>query len=588
MLHQGLEQTKAQGYPAVRAILKNSYGEKVDGIEDAKITAVDLGARSYGFVIKLPATSSSTEKELFLKIQIPFHSAKSSKLEKEEAEIQQQTFEFMEFSHDKMAVPKVLRSKDDDFVPHVVADAQTPQDLHGFELVLMTKALGLAVPFSAKGEEELRKFVEKKPGKSTGNLLRDDANYTGLDIRRMASAIADMHNVGERFLKENKVPIHPTHGMRPRDEIYADLKKALGFDAVEIAEAEIPSKISALKEEINQKALAALRAIPWINKEVTNPWQSGAKPQDLIREAKAKFLNSLSPAAQEKYRDKGFDLPFSIGMEEAIRGNSLTPKQIILGRQIQQIEELLLFAEGDKISQTAAMARNLSEVYKGVEALPQTVLHNDTNASNFLLDPQTGKMTLIDYDTLGLGPRIADLMTHHAGSEKIAKAVISAYDEKNPLTLAETKFGPHVVACLTFDKLAAALGNFSNTEKMNDLDHLNSLGWGIDMAYNNAKGWNQKEKVDLARITKEVRAEISEIVGTMRALDLAVTTGQVGANHDPLKTESGKVFGEEGSKKINSAVNESWVKRVGDSEGAEKTHAEKMKGKSKNGSNEIY
>jgi hypothetical protein len=258
-----------------------------------------------------------------------------------------------------------------------------------------------------------------------------------------------------------------------------------------------------------------------------------------------------------------------------------------LGRQIQQIDEMLLFAEGDKISQTIAMARNLSEVYKGVEKLPQTVLHNDTNASNFLLDRETGKMTLIDYDTLGLGPRIGDLMTHHAGSEKIAKAVISAYDEKNPLTSEETKFGPHVVACLTFDKLAQALGNFSDTEKMNDSDHLSSLGWGIDMAYGGAKNWNGKEKINLEKITDEVRAEISAMVGTMRALDLAVVGAQVAKEHAPVKTKSGKVFGEEKSEKINSAVSEKWVKRMGDRDDSEKSHAEKMKGKSGGGFNEI-
>jgi len=122
---------------------------------------------------------------------------------------------------------------------------------------------------------------------------------------------------------------------------------------------------------------------------------------------------------------------------------------------------------------------------------------------------------------------------------------------------------------------------------MNDQDHLSSLGWGIDMAYNGARNWNQKEKIDLERITGEVRAEMSIMVGTMRALDLTVTGDQVAKNHDLLRTKSGKVFGEERSEKINSAVNESWVKRMRAQDEPERSHAEKMKGKSKGGSNEI-
>ena len=51
MLHPELEKTKEQGYPAVKTILQEAYDAKVDGIADASITAVDLGARSYGFVV---------------------------------------------------------------------------------------------------------------------------------------------------------------------------------------------------------------------------------------------------------------------------------------------------------------------------------------------------------------------------------------------------------------------------------------------------------------------------------------------------------------------------------------------------------
>ena len=162
MLHPELEKTKKQGYPAIKSILKSSYGKLVNGIKDAKISAVDLGARSYGFIVQLPDNSSVKDKDLFLKIQIPFHSSKSLTLQQQEAETQKATFEFMEYASSNSSgdvfIPKVLRDHEDQFVPHIEAEDSIPLDLVGSELVLMTKAKGQAITLSAEGQKALQDF----------------------------------------------------------------------------------------------------------------------------------------------------------------------------------------------------------------------------------------------------------------------------------------------------------------------------------------------------------------------------------------------------------------------------------------------
>lgn len=515
MLHPELEKTKEQGYPAVKTILQEAYDAKVDGIADASITAVDLGARSYGFVVNLPESSSATQKKLFLKIEVPFHASKSQELEEKEAEMQKTTFAFMEHAYGKFAIPKVLRDKADSFVPHISGDissASIPEDLRGYNLVLMTQAQGNAVPFSEKGEEELRKFKAARPGKGIGNLLRDDSNYSSRDISSMMSTISDMHRVGQEFLRENNVPINPTHGIRSHEEVYSDLNKSLGFDVLKANSSEIEPRITEIKESIRAKATEALGRLPI-------DLGSGSSPEEFASEAKRKFLELIPSDISKDLSSK----PFSYGLEDAIRSGGLNPEQIKLGRQVQQIDELLNFASGSQISETIRIARSLSEVYKGVETLPQTILHNDTNPTNFLRDPQTGKMTLIDYDTLGKGPRMQDVMLWHTASEnsQVTKPSISTYDDKMRITASEEKFAPYLTACLQLDKLAESLGRFSDTTKIDDTNHLNSLGTGINAAFQGAKHYSDVKKIDLSQVVQSTRGD------TLSALDLAATNRQV-------------------------------------------------------------
>jgi len=569
MIHKGLELTKDEGYPAVKSLLKDNYDEGVDAIEDAEIKAVDLGKRSFGFIVNLPPSSKSVEKNLFLKIQIPFHSSRSEELERKEAEMQQKTFEFMEFAHDKFSVPQVLRGRNGGFVSHIAQNSEIPNDLQGYEFVLMTQVQGQALPLSKEGQAALQEFVRAQPGKNPGNLYLNDANYSGQDIQRMASNIAKMHKVGAQFLEQNNVPRNPTSGLRSSNEVYVGLNQAFGFDVVGVPEIELPSKISELKKSIEQKASNAMSVIL--------PGRSGST-QELLEEAKKQFLSGIPEGQQDKYGS------FSFGLEVAIRENELSEEQIKFGRQIQQIDDLLLFAKEDKIEKTVKMARDNFETYRAVENLPQTVLHNDTNATNFLFDRKSGQMTLIDYDTLGRGPRVADLLVHHIGNDKITKAAISAYDEKNPLTEEEQIFGPHYTACLTFDKLVEAIQNFCATEEINDSQHLNSLGWGIvDSsygAYQNAEKWNEKEKVDLEKITSETRAEMSSRVKTMEALDLAVSKGQADKDYAAIKTSGGKVFGEEKPEKMVAAVKKTWVEKMENRAGAGKATGRNEEGSS--------
>ncbi len=558
MLHQALQTTAPQGYPAIKSILKNSYEGLVDGIDDAKISAVDLGARSYGFIVQLPDSSSVKDKDLFLKIQIPFHSSKSLALQQQEAETQKTTFEFMEYASSNSSgdvfIPKVLRDHEDQFVPHIEAGDSIPLDLIGSELVLMTKAKGQAITLSAEGQKALQDFQLARPGKRTDDLFRDDANYSAESLSKMATTIAEMHVLGSEFLETREVPTNPTYDLRTSDQIYSDLNRVFSCDIAALSPDEIDTKISETQGLVRSNALNSLKEIaPHISLEFTDDQLA----ETINAEAKKLFLSQLSEEVQKRFSDKGHALPFSVGLEIAIREKTLDSQEIKLGRRLQQVDETLSFCQGDKMRQTILTAQNLSEIYRRIEDLPKTVLHNDTNATNFLYDEASGQIALIDFDTLGHGARISDLMTHHMGSHATAKTIVAAYDSVSPLTAQEQEFGPHIVECITFDKLAETLGRFFDIEKMREPDHLNSLGWGIDDAYSRAKSWGEKEKIDLKGITAEVREE--------------------SAKSEIVESSESSFVERVDLKKFNKEK-KSWVERI---------HSDPTKGKSLGGSNDL-
>lgn len=528
MLHPKLEETKDQGYPAIKALLKNKYNEKVNGIENATITSVSDGARSYGFLIDLPGSSTAKEKKLFLKIDQADQAAISEEMKDKKNKLKEFTFNFTAFAREKLETPEVLKNIDGNRAPRLdIADLQEvglPNDIAGYEIALMTQAMGQAPKLTEDGKKIRQEIVNKNPGNQNRpkKADRNAENYSPYDVSKMVGEIAKMHQVGKEFLQKN-VMAPSTMDFKGFDEVYSNLNQTFGFDIVNEPENEIVNRAEELEESIINKISSACEIL-----------KMGTKQQSLderLNEAKANFVSSVSNEARAKFEflDNGQKLSFGDGLEDATRANKLTPNQLKEGRQIWQLTEMLDFTKDGKILDYIKTARKFAPIYQKVDNLPKSLLHGDTNPSNFLVDEKRNqKMTLIDWDTLHQGPRLDDLILWYSGvgedgrkRENTEKTAFSTYDDMMRVSKKELDFSPWITPCVVFGNCSNAVKNFSEIEKITDENHLSKLEFSPNRSLGAIKHWEKTEKVDLTKIIEDIRAD------SLSGLDLAVNSNQL-------------------------------------------------------------